>query len=346
MAAVDAGLVWLAVAGVIASVIGAFYYLRIVYLMYFGEAVGAAGRADAGAALGAAGGVGAGDGAGRRQPVRGRDARRRGRRDARAVAHGPPGRPGSAARSIARLDSTNAEALRRAAAGETGPLWILARAADRGARAARAGLGDGGGELRGEPADAAAGATLALRSFVAALGLLRRDGGGDRAAGALRAEVAERRAALGGQARGHPARDRRPAGGRWRSIGIGVNLARRRMPEALEPGAVAPVSLRGATGIAVGAGGVARPAGAGGGRAGRSGWRTRASRRCARPGWRGRRGSARRSPRGCRTGRSTGRFETIDATGALVLATDGGRVVLPAAEIHFRGRRRAHAARH
>lgn len=36
-AAVDAGMVWLAVAGVIASVIGAFYYLRIVYLMYFGE---------------------------------------------------------------------------------------------------------------------------------------------------------------------------------------------------------------------------------------------------------------------------------------------------------------------
>ncbi|MFZ5750755.1 MAG: NADH-quinone oxidoreductase subunit NuoN [Pseudomonadota bacterium] len=36
-AAVDAGLVWLAVAGVVASVIGAFYYLRIVYYMYFGE---------------------------------------------------------------------------------------------------------------------------------------------------------------------------------------------------------------------------------------------------------------------------------------------------------------------
>lgn len=35
-AAVDAGLGWLAVAGVIASVIGAFYYLRIVYYMYFG----------------------------------------------------------------------------------------------------------------------------------------------------------------------------------------------------------------------------------------------------------------------------------------------------------------------
>jgi len=37
VAAVDAGLVWLAIAGVVGSVISAFYYLRIVYLMYFGE---------------------------------------------------------------------------------------------------------------------------------------------------------------------------------------------------------------------------------------------------------------------------------------------------------------------
>ena len=36
-AAYDAGLVWLAVLGVIASVIGAYYYLRIVFFMYFGE---------------------------------------------------------------------------------------------------------------------------------------------------------------------------------------------------------------------------------------------------------------------------------------------------------------------
>lgn len=35
-AAVDAGLGWLAVAGALASVIGAFYYLRLVYFMYFG----------------------------------------------------------------------------------------------------------------------------------------------------------------------------------------------------------------------------------------------------------------------------------------------------------------------
>ncbi len=36
-AAVAADMIWLAVAGVIASVIGAFYYLRIIYFMYFGE---------------------------------------------------------------------------------------------------------------------------------------------------------------------------------------------------------------------------------------------------------------------------------------------------------------------
>ncbi len=36
-AIIEAGLLWLAFAGGIASVIGAYYYLRIVYLLYFGE---------------------------------------------------------------------------------------------------------------------------------------------------------------------------------------------------------------------------------------------------------------------------------------------------------------------
>jgi NADH-quinone oxidoreductase subunit N len=36
-AAYEADLIWLAVAGVVASVIGAYYYLRIVFFMYFGE---------------------------------------------------------------------------------------------------------------------------------------------------------------------------------------------------------------------------------------------------------------------------------------------------------------------
>lgn len=38
-AAVDAGLLWLAVTGVILSVVGAFYYLRIIKLMYFDKPV-------------------------------------------------------------------------------------------------------------------------------------------------------------------------------------------------------------------------------------------------------------------------------------------------------------------
>ncbi len=39
-AAYEGGLAWLAIAGVVASVIGAFYYLRIVYYMYFGTDTG------------------------------------------------------------------------------------------------------------------------------------------------------------------------------------------------------------------------------------------------------------------------------------------------------------------
>ena len=38
-AAVDIGLVWLAVLAVLASLIGAFYYLRVVKLMYFDDPV-------------------------------------------------------------------------------------------------------------------------------------------------------------------------------------------------------------------------------------------------------------------------------------------------------------------
>ncbi|MFT6025110.1 MAG: NADH-quinone oxidoreductase subunit N [Ascidiaceihabitans sp.] len=37
-AGIDAGLVWLVVASAVASAIGAYYYLRIVFFMYFGEA--------------------------------------------------------------------------------------------------------------------------------------------------------------------------------------------------------------------------------------------------------------------------------------------------------------------
>ena len=37
-AALDAGLTWLVIIGVLASVVGAFYYIRIIKIMYFDEA--------------------------------------------------------------------------------------------------------------------------------------------------------------------------------------------------------------------------------------------------------------------------------------------------------------------
>ena len=46
-AAVDAGMTWLALAGAVASVIGAFYYIKIVKIIYFDEPAGKAlGRSD------------------------------------------------------------------------------------------------------------------------------------------------------------------------------------------------------------------------------------------------------------------------------------------------------------
>ena len=37
LAVIEVGMYWLALGGAIASVIGAYYYLRLVYFMYFGE---------------------------------------------------------------------------------------------------------------------------------------------------------------------------------------------------------------------------------------------------------------------------------------------------------------------
>ena len=150
-AAVDAGLVWLAVAGVIASVIGAYYYLRIVYLMYFGAPV-AGWTADAAAALGAARGLGAGDGAGGGEPVRGGDPRGLGRRDPRAL-------------TVAWPEGTGREVLRRArqhqrrgaapgGRGRDGAAVDPRGGADGGARADAAGPGRRPGQLRRHAADA------------------------------------------------------------------------------------------------------------------------------------------------------------------------------------------------
>ena len=242
---------------------------------------------------------------------------------------------------VDELDSTNAEALRRAAAGAFGPVWILARrqTAGRGRRGRSWAMPEGNfaATLLARPAEA----PLALRSFVAALGL-------HDAVTAVtgRPELFALKwpndVLLSGRKLAGILLEGAPGGGL--AIGIGVNLTVAPDPAALEPGAVPPVSLAEATGIRVApeefldllapalqdwearllADGFAPV---------RTAWLARATRL-------GQEITARLPGRAL-----TGRFETVDETGALVLSTAEGRVVLPAAEIHFAAEV-PHAARH
>jgi BirA family transcriptional regulator, biotin operon repressor / biotin---[acetyl-CoA-carboxylase] ligase len=238
------------------------------------------------------------------------------------------------------LDSTNAEALRRAAAGATGPLWILARAqtAARGrrGRAWSAPPGNFGASMLLRPPGA-----LALRSFAAALGLFDA-----MVAVTGRPELFALKwpndVLLAGGKLAGILLESGPGG--TLVVGIGVNLAAAPEPEALEPGAVRPVSLRGATGIAIAPEeflDLLAPAFdvwerrllAEGFPPLRAAWLARATRL-------GEEIVARLPGRAV-----TGRFETVDESGALVLATASGRVALPAAEIHFFPAEASHASR-
>ncbi|MBP7000638.1 biotin--[acetyl-CoA-carboxylase] ligase [Amaricoccus sp.] len=244
-----------------------------------------------------------------------------------------------------RLDSTNAEALRLAAAGERGPTWILARAqsAARGRRGRAWSMPEGNLAASLLTTPGAGPAEAALRSFVAALALH------DACAAAT----------------GRPARftlkwpndvlldgrklagilletGGRPEGPLALVIGFGVNLAA--MPEAttLEPGAVPPAALAelGAPPdpeafLDLLAAAFARWEArfrAEGFAPVRAAWLARAA-RLGEP-------IVARLP----TRSVAGRFETVDLSGALVLATATGQEVLPAAEVHFPGEP-AHAAR-
>lgn len=236
----------------------------------------------------------------------------------------------------ATLDSTNAEALRRAAAGAAAPLWILAlrQTAARGRRGRVWAMPRGAFAasllLRpdGPPAEAA------LRSFVAALGLCD---------ALVAATGLPERFALkwpndvlldGGKLAGILLETGGAPGPLALAIGFGVNLAAAPAPSDLEPGALPPVGLAAATGAELEpeafldllAPAVARWEArlrADGFGPVRAAWLALAARLGA--------------PLVARTpGREiAGRFETIDATGALVLATATGRVTLPAADTHF-----------
>lgn len=235
-----------------------------------------------------------------------------------------------------RVDSTNAEAARRAAGG-TSPLWIMAQEQT------------GGRGRRGRPWSSPRGnfhATLllhpagppdlvALRSFVAALAL--RDAcvaltglpqaftlkwpndlllNGGKLAGIL----------LEGAGQG--------SGLSHLAIGFGVNLIAAPDPGMVEPGALRPVSLLAETGIRVVPDrflAALAPA-----------YARRESTFCAqgfaplRQDWLAH--AARLGqPVVARTGASVreGIFETIDATGALVLRTPAARLAIPAADVFF-----------
>ena len=126
LAAMKAGLYVLAIIGVISSVIGAYYYLRVVKIIYFDEPAEAFDAMDR---RGEAGRL-----CGRRLHPALRDLRQsadrpRGRGRAVALLRSAAGHP---VRHFERIDSTNIEARRLAEQGERGPLWLVADEQDGG----------------------------------------------------------------------------------------------------------------------------------------------------------------------------------------------------------------------
>lgn len=238
---------------------------------------------------------------------------------------------GAPAREILEvIDSTNAEALRRAGAGELGPLWLLAKrqVAARGRRGRPWAMAPGNfaATLLFRPDRAPA-----QRSFVAALALFDALGqstgrfwlfglkwpndvllSGRKVAGIL----------LEGAPNGALA------------IGFGVNLAEAPDPADLEPDAVRPTSL--ATGAEVCPTpeeflSLLAPAYADWeGRFLRDGFAPIREAWLARASGIGEQIVARLPNRTL-----TGRFETVDPQGSLVLVTRERREILPAADVHF-----------
>lgn len=244
-----------------------------------------------------------------------------------------------------RLDGTNAEGSRRAAAGDGGPAWILAHAqtAARGRRGRSWAMPEGnfaasllmlpGGSL----------AEMALRSFVAALALhdafTAATGRAERFALKWPNDVlldGKKVAGILLETGGAP------PGPLALVIGFGVNLVAAPDPGELEPGALAPSTLA-AAGPApdpVGFLDLLAPAFAAwetrfraeGFAPVRAAWLSRAARL-------GETVTARLPDRAV-----VGRFESVDERGAIVLATATGREILPAADVFFPGEP-VHAAR-
>lgn len=227
-------------------------------------------------------------------------------------------------------DSTNAEALRRAAGGAAGPLWLLAKrqSAARGRR---------GRPWSTPPGNFAA--TLlfrpdgapAQRSFVAALALFDALGAATGRLELLGLKWPNDVLLAGGKVAGILL-EGAPNGAL--AIGFGVNLAAAPDPADLEPGAVRPTSLATAAGVCPTPEeflDLLAPAYAE--------WEARLRRDGFAPireAWLKRATGigdeiVARLPKA----QISGRFETVDAEGSLVVATAEGRVVLPAADVFF-----------
>ncbi|MEM8569403.1 MAG: biotin--[acetyl-CoA-carboxylase] ligase [Pseudomonadota bacterium] len=241
-------------------------------------------------------------------------------------------------RALREVDSTNAEAARMAAKGETGPVWITAEVQTRSRGRRGRYWASHTGNLhatflflpRGEPKDAA------LRSFTAALALydslIVLTGRQDLFALKWPNDVLLSGRKLAGillELCAAPALYPQPL-----AVGIGVNLSYAPEASGLEDGALPPVSIEEATGLVLEpidflevlapaySAWEARLASDGFDPI-RQAWLSRATRL-------GDTVVARLPDREIR-----GVFRTIDKTGAILLDTEGGRVALPAAEIHF-----------
>lgn len=236
---------------------------------------------------------------------------------------------------LAQTDSTNAEALRRLASGQAAPFWVLAdrQTAGRGRRG-RPWISPAGNFYGSVALHLATDAgQAALRSFTAALALAETlDGlGVDPARITLKWP---NDVLLDGQKlAGILLESTGMAGGTALVVGIGVNLASAPPVGAVEERALPPISLADA-GVRVTpdafldalaprfAALEAEIAGQGFAPI-RSAWLARAARL-------GQQITARLPGR-----EISGRFETVDESGAVVLDTPTGRLHLPAAEIHF-----------
>lgn len=232
---------------------------------------------------------------------------------------------------LAKVDSTNAEAFRRAPS-LTGPLWIVGgeQTAGRGRRARpwSSPPGNFHGTLAMRVSEPPA--TVALRSFAAALALRDAFVALTGLPQAFTLKWPNDVLLNGGKVAGILLE----ASGDILAIGIGVNLIAALPPEAVEPGAVPPVSLLAETGLRVtpeaflddlaSAYAVREAAFRSGGFA------------ALRPDWLAQ--AARLGTRIlARTGNESreGIFETVDDSGNLILRMGSGTVAIPAADVFF-----------